>query len=343
MVDATPEAGGRSCFSGERALRISNYDRSWSFYIEHIASCVARGDSLVQLVGRYDVLVGEYDGFIAEPLRRQIAQLDLGQFAGNRAPQRLAVVNGHYVASAVAHDTGAIFDAIAGAVNPETDCIVEFGAGLGFNLARLRLRLSGRPLTYIACEPTEHGRRAAALIFSAEPQTAFEVHAFDYAVADLGFLDRFHHIVALTVHSVEQMPVLGEAFYRALLDTNTKQCFHLEPVGWQRFTNIAESVLAIHRDPHARKHFNDNFNFSVEDSQLINNAAVWSAIAGYNTDLLPLVAAAIDRGDVALTALAYEILGINPFNPSTLIAWRRTGGAAGQTANPPTSGPITRQ
>jgi len=342
MAETTPDAGGPFYSSGERALRISSYDRDWSFYVEGIASCAARGDSIAQLVGRFDAVVGEYDGFIAEPLRRQIAQLDLGHFADTRAPQRLAVVNGRYVASAAPNNTGMIFDAIARAVSPETDCIVEFGAGLGFNLARLRLRLPSRPLTYIACEPTEHGRRAVALIFSADPQAALEIHSFDYAAADFGFLDRFRHIVALTVHSVEQMPVLGDAFYRALLGTNTEQCFHLEPVGWQRFSNIAEIVWALHRDPHSQRRLIDDFNFSLEDSQLVINAAMWSASKGYNTDLLPLIAAAIGRGDVALTALTYEINGSNPFNPSTLIAWRRTRGAAVQTADPPTIGPTTR-
>jgi hypothetical protein len=342
MVDVTPESSGPSQFSGERSQRIANYDREWSSFVDGIASRAGRGDSLAMLVGRYDAAVGKYDGFIAKWLRCQIARLDLGQFASHQPPQRLAVVNGRYVVSPSAPDTSAIFDAIARAVAPETDCIVEFGAGLGFNLARLRLRLPGRPISYIACEPSEHGRRAAAQLFSADPQAVCETRTFDYAEADLGFLGRFRHIVAFSAHSMEQIPVLGDAFYRALLGTNVAQCFHLEPVGWQRFTDIAETVMAFHREPQARRQFVDDYEFVVADSQLVTNAAMWSATAGYNTDLLPLIGAAAARGDVALTALPYEIVGINPFNPSTLIAWRRIGGAAGQTANPPASGPIAR-
>jgi hypothetical protein len=63
--------------------------------------------------------------------------------------------------------------------------------------------------------------------------------------------------------------------------------------------------------------------FVVDDAHLVDNAAIWSALAGYNTDLLSLIAAAAARGDLSVVALAYDIAGINPFNPSTLVAWRR--------------------
>jgi hypothetical protein len=323
MVLATPDTGPPSIFAGDGASRIANYDRAWSSYIDSIASHAARSASLAELVSCYDAVVGDYTGFIAAPLLRQITKIDLGRFAGSPPPQRLAVVDGHYVASPAIPSTDAILDAIAGAVGPEVDCIVEFGSGLGVNLARLRLRLPSAPLTYIACEPTAQGRRAAEVIFSVDPLVRLDVRPFDYAAADLGFLARFRNIVAFTVHSVEQMPVLGDTFYRALLDTNTVHCFHLEPVGWQRFTNIAETVLTLHRDPQKWQQFCQGYEYVVEDSQLVTNAAMWSAACGYNTDLLSLVAAAIERGEVALAALAYEIVGTNPFNPSTLIAWRR--------------------
>lgn len=317
------DADAPSFFVKDRAARIANYDRGWSTYIDGIASEVARGVSLAELVSRYDGMLGSYRGFISDSLMQQIPRVDLGDFAGRPAPQRLAVVNGRYASLPTIPSTDALFDAIARVVDPEVDCIVEFGSGLGFNLARLRLRLPKAALAYIACEPTEHGRRAAELIFSTDPQARLEARPFDYAAADLSFLDRFRKIIAFSVHSVEQVPMLGEHFYRALLATNIAHCIHLEPVGWQRFTNITESMLAMHRDWETWQSFCQALEFVVKDSELVKNAATWSAFCGYNTDLLSLIAGAVDRGDVALTALAYEIVGVNPFNPSTLVAWRR--------------------
>ncbi|HUZ71548.1 MAG TPA: hypothetical protein VMU87_01070 [Stellaceae bacterium] len=332
MVHAEPAADALSFFAKDRASRIATYDEGWSGFIDVIAAHVARGASLAELVSRYDAAIGEYSGFIAERIRRQIPRIALGPFASVPAPRRLAVVNGRYVVLPEAPRMDALFDTIARAIDPAVDCIVEFGCGLGFNLARLRLRLPHMPITYIACEPSEHGRRAAELVFTADRHARLESYPFDYGAAGWRFLDRFRKIVAVTVHSVEQVPVLGAAFYRALLATDIVHCFHIEPVGWQRFTNLGETIHGIHRDPRTWQQFMHDCHqggaFVVEDARVVDNAARWSATCGYNIDLLALISHAVDRGDVALTALAYDVVGINPFNPSTLIAWKRTRGSA---------------
>jgi len=317
-------AEARSFFITDSPGRVAHYDREWSSHIDRIVAQRAAGASMGEIVARFDAAIGAYYGFIDESVLKYLPKVELRGFAGRPAPERLVVVSGHYLSLPVMPGMDGIFTAIAAAVDPEVDCIVEFGSGLGCNLARLRLRLPNAPVSYIACEPTEHGRRASELIFSADPAARFEARPFDYGAPDLGFLGRFRKIVAFTVHSVEQMPVLGEAFYNALLATNIAHCIHLEPVGWQRFTNLAKLVLSLHRDREAWQRVRRSFEFVIEDSELVNNAAMWSAAGGYNTDLLPLIAAAAGRGEVALTALAYEIIGLNPFNPSTLVAWRRT-------------------
>jgi len=318
------DAGASSLFVSDRAARIANYDRGWSALCDSVVASVARGMPLTELLARYDAMIGAYTGFIPDAVLRQIPRVDLGHFGGHPAPNRLAVRNGRYLAVTQPQNTNEFFDVIASVVDPEVDCIVEFGSGLGFNLARLRLRLPHQPITYIACEPTEHGRRAAELAFSADPRAKLQTHAFDYAEPDLDFLGRFRKIIAFTVHSVEQMPVLGETFYRKLLATSVAHCFHLEPVGWQRYTELARSVLDMHRDAETWQAFCQRMEFVIEDSQLIKNAAQWSVFCGYNTDLLSIIAGVVDRGEAALTAVSYEILGLNPLNPSTLIAWRRT-------------------
>jgi hypothetical protein len=226
-------------------------------------------------------------------------------------------VNGHYVSSPIPPDRDAILDVVARCIGPDVDCVVEFGSGLGFNLARLRLRLPTAPLTYVACEPSESGREVTKRIFATDASARLQVHPFDYATADLDFLRGFRNIVAFTSHSAEQVPVLGEHFYRLLLDTNIAACVHVEPVGWQRRTNIKDVVLSIHRDPETWRRYNSDYVFVVDDAHLVDNAAIWSALAGYNTDLLSLIAAAAARGDLSVVALAYDIAGINPFNPST--------------------------
>jgi hypothetical protein len=306
-----------------RAERLAIYDKSWGEVAATIEGRLGRGTSLEDLVRVWEGIAGAYRGFIPDFARVLGMPIDLARFADEKPPNRLVVVGGRYVSSPVALTTDALIDVIARYVDPAVDCIVEFGSGLGFNLARLRLRFPAAPVTYIACEPTAMGRQATRRIFSTDPATHLRDYAFDYCRPDLNFLSGFRKIVAFTAHSIEQVPVLGESFYRMLLDTNIAACVHIEPVGWQRFDNIVAAVLAWHRDEAVWRRFLDGYNFVLDDSRVVDNAAVWSTRGGYNTDLLRLIAAAEARGDVSVTDLAYDVIGLNPFNPSTLVAWRR--------------------
>jgi hypothetical protein len=306
-----------------RPRRLATYQRDWGAHITSIQSCVATGMTMGELVRAHAAHIGDYRGFLPAGILRRVSHLDLGKFADEKPPHRLAVIDGRYRSSPTGPSTEALIDAVAQCVDADVDCIVEFGSGLGFNLARLRLRLPSAPLTYIACEPTAAGREAARSLFASDRDARFAAREFDYLRPDLDFLAGFRKIVAFTVHSVEQVAVLGEDFYRRLLAANIAACVHVEPVGWQRFTNIAETVAALHYHQAAGEQFIADYRFVVEDARVVDNAAIWAAYCAYNTDLLRLVSAAVARGEVSLIALAYEVVGLNPFNPSTLVAWRR--------------------
>jgi hypothetical protein len=306
-----------------RADRLARYQDDWSAQAPGIRNAVANGMPMRELVRLRESMVNAYRGFIPDFIAKYLPDLDLGKFAEAKPPHRLAVSAGRYVSAPTGPSMDAFTDAIARCVDPDVDCVVEFGSGLGFNLALLRLRLPTAPLTYLACEPSEAGRQAAQSLFASDQAARLEAHDFDYLRPNLDCLKRFRKIVAFSVHSIEQIPVLGEDFYRMLLDANVAACVHVEPVGWQRFTNIAEAVMGFHHDPKAWQRFFGGYKFVLEDQRVVDNAAMWSIFCGYNTDLLPLISAAAARGEVALTNIAYDVIGLNPFNPSTLVSWRR--------------------
>jgi hypothetical protein len=303
--------------------RLANYEKDWSIYSAGIQARIHSAVSMGDLVHTHEAAVGKYCGFIPPFIQYHLDHLDLGRFSDERPPHRLVVLDGRYVSSVVAPSLDALIDIIARCVDPDVDCIVEFGSGLGFNLARLRLRLPTAPLTYIACEPSASGRQATKSIFGTDPAARLQTHFFDYCQPNLDFLSGFRKIVAFTSHSIEQVPVLGESFYQTLLGTNIAACVHIEPVGWQRFTNISETVLALHRDKSAWDRFYSSYKFVLDDTRVVDNAAIWSTICGYNTDLLRIISAASTRGEISITTLAYDAVGLNPFNPSTVVAWRR--------------------
>jgi hypothetical protein len=308
-------------FSHDR--RLAHYQQEWSTQCAGIQRCVERGMPMQDLVRLRESHFDAYDGFVPSFMSGLGVRLERGRFSNEIPPHRLVVVDGCYVSSLVAPSTDALIDVIARCVEPDVDCIVEFGSGLGFNLARLRLRLPAAPVTYIACEPTEAGRHATRAIFSTDPAARLQIHPFDYCQPNFDFLSGFRKIVAFTAHSIEQISVLGEKFYRMLLDAKIAACVHIEPVGWQRFTNIAETAIAFRFDDDAWNRFYSSFAFVLDDARVVDNAAVWSTICDYNIDLLRLISSAAASGEISVTKLAYDVVGLNPFNPSTLVSWRR--------------------
>ncbi len=264
-----------------------------------------------------------YCGFIGEAIRQQVLRIDLKPFGIRRAPYRLAVAAGRYVVVKNRQDESPLFDLLDHYIDSDVDCVVEFGSGMGDNLRRLRLRNPGLSPTYIACEPSSNGRQITRMLFADDATAKLQLIPFDYRSTTLDFLNSFRRVVAFTNHSIEQIPVLGEPFYRRLLDTPIAACVHWEPIGWQRYTHLVADVQALQQDKVRWTQHRAQFVFRISDDALSVNAASWAATGYYNTDLLRLVADAATRSEIKLTALGYDLEGHNPFNPSTLLAWTR--------------------
>ncbi|OAN43909.1 hypothetical protein A6A04_08460 [Paramagnetospirillum marisnigri] len=320
VAKAVPQAQGVGSTPEEI---IQAHDGYWSEFLPGLEARAAKGLSPGEMAEAVRSFEWGYNGFINPPIRERIPRLDFGEFADRPAPQRLAVEDGRYVALEHSQDYGVVFDLLRSMVTPDVDCVVEFGSGLGANLARLRASLPDRFPTYMACEPAEGGRRAARLMFANDTAVRLEAHAFDYHQPDLGVLDRFRRVVAFTSHSIEQIPILGDAFYDSLLAAPVVSCLHWEPFGWQRFSNLSDLVARCRQDREAWVEFHRSFVYRLEDQYLQTNAAAWSSMLDYNTDLLKQVSRRSEEGRVMLTALGYDLEGVNPFNPSSLVAWRR--------------------
>jgi hypothetical protein len=318
-LEALPQgpAHGRSA-----AMRLAHYDANWTGMLRHIEQSVAEGASPAELLASYALHLNAYSGPVPDFLNRFLKP-DLMDFAGLEPPLRVAVVGGRYAAVERLPRDLPIVDVVEQLIDDEVDCIVEFGSGLGFNLLALQSRLADCRRTYVAMEPSESGRQATRTLFRASPSAHLETHPFDYHQPDFSPLSRFRRIVAFTSHSIEQIPVLGTSFYQALLALPVVACAHAEPVGWQRFAKLAATVRQLSADRWLCHQTVTNFVYRFTDEHLVENSAMWATAAGYNTDLLPIIAAAGEAGDVVIRLLSYEAIGLNPINPSTLIAWTR--------------------
>jgi hypothetical protein len=308
----------------EKQRRINNYDAAWKIFLESIevaAQAKMKLPSVVETILEHN---GKYDGFIPKFLADQVHAIDYGsRFAHVPAPYRLNVLDGTYVSVPRELSNIRFFDAIADHIDSDVDCLVEFGSGTGLNLARMRLRLPEANLCYMACEPSENGRMAAETLFSLDPEARLRTQYFDYLDTDLSFLKDFRKVVAFTCHSIEQILILGDGFYERLLNSNIHACIHCEPIGWQRSAECYDAAINLLQNLEYRRQFMQSCTFVLTNKDLLANAATWASLGGYNTDLLQQISGAADRGDITIESTAYDFVGSNPFNPSTLISWVR--------------------
>jgi len=304
-------------------IKLDKYEAIWDLYLQSLQEMAERGLSTAVMLEYFEHIRNSSDGFIDEWLLKQI-NCDLGQFTGVTSPYRLVAENGRYASVTEPQNYNILFDLIEHFLDHEVDGVVEFGSGLGHNLARLRMRIPNRNgLTYIACEPSASGRQATELFFASEPKAQLQVLPFDYTTSSLDFLSGFRKLVAFTCHSVEQITVLGTDFYQRLLDSPVATCIHLEPFGWQIHTNLVAEVDALRENMVERGKFLETFVYIVDNERFQVNSAAWSLFCNYNTNLLRLISSASDRGDINIYRLYYDISGGNPFNPSSVVAWTR--------------------
>ena len=235
------------------------------------------------------------------------------------------------------------------------DHVVELGSGYGHNLFKLHSALPPalrQSLTLHACELSDAGREVTKVLHDLDPAIPLQIHEFDYYRADFGFLAQAKSVLVFSSHSIEQIPELPEALYTALLAGNFDcHCIHAEPVGWQ----YDEALRALRSERRERRtrgsvasavkavdgvvfsmlgkglkplRSEDGIEISKADlgtaDKISRNAALWSARSDYNLNLVSLLQKLADEERIELVGKELNIYGDNPFNPTTIITWKRT-------------------
>ena len=100
---------------------------------------------------------------------------------------------------------------------------------------------------------------------------------------------------------------------------NECTCVHIEPVGWQRSKNLITddiTVIAGNVDPK---------EYIPLDPFFTRNAALLARTRDYNYNLLSLLDVLVNSGEIQIFEQNFDVFGINPFNPSTVISWKKNG------------------
>lgn len=307
------EAGER-----DQEARKAHWEGAWGAFGQSLNPLLSSGqEDICRLIHLIDQHVNDDD--ITRSVQDKFAEpYDIPSDDDGKPLLMAYVINGRYVMAppSVRSDT-VLADLVIRQVTDDTKVIVELGCGWGRNLFRIYCRLPGNPIVYIACELTDTGRSAVERIAKTDKRMTCFPQAFDYRNPDLSFIKGKPDAVFFTSHSIEQITVLGEEIFDAILAaTGRCRCVHLEPVGWQRDSDLKQWVISGGAEKTEK-------NYDVGEENVLKNAAIWAALNKYNTDLLEVLESLEAKGRIRVLQRSYDVIGTNPFNPGTAIVWEK--------------------
>lgn len=123
-------------------------------------------------------------------------------------------------------------------VMPETDAIIEVGAGWGRNVFSLYSKFKNTGADFISAEVSDSGQSVCSKLaskFNASVEAAY-FNYYDWKPFVSLLKDRgYKNLCILTNHSIEQIPFLEKEMFEDFLslDTESLKFLHIEPVGFQ--------------------------------------------------------------------------------------------------------------
>lgn len=224
-----------------------------------------------------------------------------------------------------------LIDAIIDAVTDETQAVIEMGCGWGRNLASAALRTDRRDLTFVGLEQSTDGLRCTEELLTKDPTIQFKTSHFDFYSPDFSMLDDFDNIVIFSCAAIEQIAFIGTDFIDRVMAISDKvTLIFYEPIGWQRLKQHQEfGVMSVLKEimghvPPDKQHI-ENHTFDLMDTAVSSNAVSWSIGGRYNLNLRSVIENTISRGGVIATNVAFDIFGVNPFNPYSLVVLKKRG------------------
>lgn len=294
-----------------------HWEASWESLEQYISPLIRSGTvdigRLLHVLDQNTILDNEVGG-VQETFAKQN---NLPTDSTGKSLLKLTVMMGRYVAvPRSVQPYAALADAVISEITDGIRYVVELGSGWGRNLFRVYCQTYGNSIHFAACELTEAGRHMTDMIGALDSRMNCTTHPFDYHKPDFPFLTGKPDVVFFTGHSIEQILDLdGLVLDRMLEKTGRCTCVHFEPVGWQRDPELKEMAM--------KGSGQEDHQYGVEDALLLKNAAKWSIERRYNRNFLSLLDDFETAGKIRIRQVVFDIIGDNPFNPSTMIVWEK--------------------
>ena len=239
----------------------------------------------------------------------------------------------------------------------QIDCVVELGSGIGRNIFALAHRLEEQlreRIMFYACELTSSGSRVCEELHELDNTLQISTEYFDYYQPDLSFLRKDDNVVFFTSHSIEQIPILNRSVLEEMISVSNRCfCFHAEPVGWQYVDELRRQRAQLQAKEWRKKQpwlkrkllkadrlvfskfglglmdTTERFGINIakadigRSDKVSANAAKYSSVRDYNTNLVPLLKDMEREGLIIIDTEKVNLYGEDPFNPTTVIAWQK--------------------
>lgn len=234
--------------------------------------------------------------------------------------------NGQYemVPNADATDTRLV-DVIVDTLNANTQAVVELGCGWGRNLASIALTTDRRDMAFIGLEQSASGLKCTEELLSKDPTIQHITNHFDFYSPDFSNLKTFDNVIVFSCAAIEQIAFIGTDFIDQVMSIGENVTLILyEPIGWQRVRELQEfgvmtAIMEIMGKIPPEQHHIENYDFELLNTAVLANAVSWSIGGRYNLNLWSVVQDAVSRQLVNMSRSEFDISGMNPFNPYSLI------------------------
>ncbi len=300
-----------------------DYQNAWSKKVDHFETGQDTCGSMSELLDHVGGIPNS-NGLIIGAIASN--QIKIGKGAFSPTPGHMVIVrDGRYEMVPNATSDSRLVEAVLNAVTDQTQAIVELGCGWGRNLASTAIKTPRRDFIFVGLEQAKDGLLCTEKLLSKDPCIKYRTAHFDFYDPDYFPLSEFSDIVVFSCAAIEQITFIGAKFIdevMAIADNVTLILY--EPIGWQRnkvYENFAlhTALSEIMENIPVDKQHVLNYIFDLDDQVLEQNAVSWSVCAKYNLNLWSVIENALSRDVVDLKSAAFDIFGVNPFNPYSLI------------------------
>lgn len=282
----------------------TTYDDAWRERRDFLAARIAEGETdLHRLVHRlyaherFNLIIADNSGTVGFAPIDHARNEHKFPLLPTGVPAFRIVVNQDRLALApyYAHPMDFLVDYLS---QTPVDAVVELGSGYGRNLVELFYRGGPKGIPYYAGELSESGTEMARMLAEKAVGWRLVPFRFDHNDPDLSCVAEKGRVLFFTLHTIEQIATLRADYFKILADH-------------------AAQVIGVHFEP---------FGFQIgQYPGEINDAQQRLFLRnGWNTNMVEVLKASADRGDIKMTFMAKNMMGSDdPENPTSLALWRR--------------------